>query len=222
MTGLFKHWRQAARNIFPEKRDFFRAVKEKIMHLRLAMRPSNLRWIKRRGPGLLGWPGAAGVGLLSLCLALYFSAILPVRDELASARHSVLSLQEQMNQGGPWAKTRQRSPEEQLAGFYGMFPDSSHLPASLEKIFALAQSQGIGLDKGEYKVIRSKEGNLVSFQVIFPVKGEYLQIRKYLMALTASIPVLSLQQVQFKRQNIGDPVVEANIKLALYLLERKS
>lgn len=215
MTGLLKHWRQASLGKW-------HLAKGKIMRLRSAMSPTNLRWIKRRGPGLLGWPGAAGIGLLSICLALYFSAILPIRDELASARHGALALQQQMEHAGQGANISRRTPEEQLAEFYRMFPDSSHLPASLEKIFALAKSQGIGLDKGEYKVIRNKEGNLVSFQVIFPVKGEYLQIRKYLVALMADIPVLSLQQVQFKRQNIGETMVEANIKLALYLLERKS
>lgn len=191
------------------------------MDMRLAMPPLSLRQIRRRGLGLLGWPGVVGIGLLSVCPALYFSAILPVREELASARHGVLAFEGQVKHPGRAASDNRRTPEEQLAEFYRMFPDGSHLPANLEKIFALAQSQGIGLDKGEYKVIRGKEGNLVSFQVILPMKGEYLRIRKYLAALRSDIPILSLQQVQFKRQKVGDPVVEANIRLALYLLERK-
>lgn len=196
MTGLFKRWRQAVLPL--------------------------LCWVKRRGPSLLGWPGVAGIGLLSVCPALYFSAILPAQEELALTRHNVLAMQEQVKQAGSVANVGQRTAEAQLDEFYRMFPDGSSLPVSLEKIFALAQSQGIGLDKGEYKVARSKEGGVVSFQVILPVKGKYLQIRKYLNFLRADIPVLSLQQVQFKRQKVGDPLVEANIRLALFLLERKS
>ncbi len=81
----------------------------------------------------------------------------------------------------------------------------------MEKIFASAQSHGIELEQGEYKVTRDKEGGLVRFQMTFPVKGNYPQIRKYLTALKADIPTLSLQQVQFKRQKVGDAMVEANI-----------
>ncbi|OGT00755.1 MAG: hypothetical protein A3F73_06230 [Gallionellales bacterium RIFCSPLOWO2_12_FULL_59_22] len=171
---------------------------------------------------MLGWPGMIGIGLLSICPTFYFSAILPAREEFASTRNSVLALQEQMKRAGQGENAAQRTPEEQLAEFYRTFPDSSNLPANLEKIFALAQSQGIWLDKGEYKVTRSKQGDLVSFEAALPVKGDYLQLRKYLIALRKDIPILSLQNVQFKRQKVGDRVVEANIKLALYLLERKS
>jgi hypothetical protein len=55
-----------------------------------------------------------------------------------------------------------------------------------------------------------------------PVKGTYPQIRKYLAALIADMPALSLQQVQFKRQKVGDPFVDADIRLVLYLLEQRS
>jgi len=62
----------------------------------------------------------------------------------------------------------------------------------------------------------------VHFQMTFPVKGNYPQIRKFLTALKVDIPSLSLQQVQFQRQKVGDAMVEANIKLVLYFLEQKS
>lgn len=189
--------------------------------MRIAVPAVNLRRIRRRSLDLLGWPGVVGIGLLSVCPALYVSAILPAREELASVRHGVLALREQLKNAGRGGESGRRTPEEQLAGFYRMFPDGGNLPAHLEKMFALAQEEGIWLDKGEYKVIRGREGKLVSFQVTLPLKGEYLRIRKYLAALRSGIPVLSLQQVEFKRQKVGDPVVEANIRLALHLLERK-
>lgn len=222
MTGLFKHWRQTIRRVFPEEPHRLRKTKARLAWLRLDIPPLNSHWIKRHGLSLLGWPAAAGVGLLSLCAMLYFSTILPMQEKLASTRQNVLALQEQIKRAGLGVNASQRTPEEQLAEFYRMFPDGSNLPVALEKIFALAQSQGIGLNKGEYKVTSSKDGSLVSFQVILPVKGQYPQIRKYLTSLRNDIPVLSLQQVQFKRQKVGDSVVEANIRLGLYLLGRKS
>lgn len=222
MTGLFRRLLQTAQNIFPGMQYSNQFAMGKRAYPQLATPPLNLRWVKRRGLGMLGWPGMVGIGLLSICPAFYFSAILPVQEKLASASNSVIALQEQIKYAEREPGANQRTPEEQLDEFYRMFPEDRNMPEYLEKIFSLAKKQGISLDQGEYKVSRSKEGNLVSFQMAFPVKGEYPQIRKYLAALMADIPVLSLQQVQFKRQKVGDSLVEANIRLVLYLLEQRS
>jgi hypothetical protein len=50
-----------------------------------------------------------------------------------------------------------------------------------------------------------------------PVTGEYRQIRAFLTELSAEIPALALENVQFSRQNVSDAAVEARIRLALYL-----
>ena len=55
------------------------------------------------------------------------------------------------------------------------------------------------------------------FQMVLPVKGEYRQIRRFLAALPAEIPIIALEDVQFSRQNVGDSTVEARIRMALYL-----
>lgn len=223
MTGLFGRLPQISRHISLQAQNLLRFATGKLAYLQLATPSLNLRRVKRRDIGLLGWPGMAGICLLSICPAFYFSAILPAQEKLASTRDSVIALQEQMKhagRAGPGAS--QRTPEEQLDEFYRMFPEGRKMPEYLEKIFSSAQEQGISLDQGEYKITRNKEGNLVSFQMAFPVKGDYPQIRKYLAALLADIPVLSLQQVQFKRQKVGDSEVEANIRLGLYFLEQRS
>lgn len=219
MTGLFRRLLQSARHILRQVPNPFRLAAGKWAYPRLSAPSLNLRRMQRRGLGSLGWPGMVGIGLLSICPAFYFSAILPVQERLASARNSVVALQEQMEHAGPGAG--QRAPEEQLDEFYRMFPESRNMPEYLEKIFSSARKQGISLDQGEYKVTRTKEGNLVSFQMTFPVKGDYPRIRKYLAALLADIPVLSLQQVQFKRQKVGNSLVDANIRLGLYFLEQR-
>lgn len=226
MTGIFGNWLQTIRRIFPQRQHPRRFVAGKQTNPLPTASPMTLRWFKRRGVSLLGWPGMASIGLLSICPAFYFSAILPVQEKLAATSNSVVVLQEQIKHAGREAETgipaSQRAPEEQLGEFYRMFPESKNMPDHLEKIFSMAQTQGIRLDQGEYKVTRSKEGNLVSFQMNLPVTGEYPQIRKFLAALMADMPALSLQKVQFKRQKADNPLVEANISLLLYLMEQRS
>ena len=50
-----------------------------------------------------------------------------------------------------------------------------------------------------------------------PLKGEYPQIRRFLAALPAELPIVALENVQFERQKVADPNVEARIRLVLFL-----
>lgn len=178
--------------------------------------------IKRRVVLWLGLPGLVAIGLLTACAAFYVFTISRAEGQLVSVRHQVLAVQEQAKRGTRESTSLQGTSEEQLARFYNLFPPNDDLPQRMETIFALAQKQGLGLEQGEYKVMRDTDGGLVRFQMTFPVKGEYPRIRKYLTSLMADIPTLALQKVQFKRERVGDATVDADIKLVLYLLEQKS
>lgn len=173
-------------------------------------------WARRRWLRLLGWPGVAGTGLLVVCMAFYLLVIRQEQSRLDAARDSVIQLQKQgirnANEAG-----RNQAPAEQLAEFYRMFPDDRKLLPWLEKIFTLAQGQNITLDRGEYKVARDKVGKLMRFQMNLSLKGEYPQIRKYLDSLLTEVPIASLEYFQLGRQKIGDPALEARIRLALYV-----
>jgi len=221
MMKFPRHVRYTALRILKEKKYFHWLVAGRMARSDYAFLPQDLHWLVRRTPVLLGWPGVAGIGLLTACAAFYFSTIQQAQVKLASTRYSVLAIQDELKQAGH-SPNANHTPEEQLDQFYRLFPQDKDLPQCMEKIFVSAQSHGVGLEQGEYKVTRDKEGGLVHFQMTFPVKGNYPQIRKFLTALKVDIPSLSLQQVQFQRQKVGDAMVEANIKLVLYFLEQKS
>lgn len=163
---------------------------------------------------LFGWPGVAGIGLLIACMVFYFAAIRPVQSRLDAARQNVSELQKH---GKSDAARNSQQPVEQLAEFYRAFPNNKDLLPWMEKIFTLAHDQGISLDQGEYKVSSDKVGKLMRFQMTLPLKGEYPQIRKYLDSLLTEIPIVSLEHLQLERQKVGDPALEARIRLALYL-----
>lgn len=174
-------------------------------------------WARRRWLHLFGWPGVVGAGLLAMCTALYLSAIQPAQMRLNEAHQSAISIQERVKLAANGLNRNELTPAEQLAEFYRIFPNEKSLLPWLEKVFALAETQGISLDQGEYKVMRDKVGKLVRFQITLPVRSSYPQIRKYLNNLRAEIPIIAMEHLQFERQKINDPEVEAKIKLALYL-----
>lgn len=174
-------------------------------------------WARRRWLHLFGWPGLVGAGLLAMCPALYLSAIQPAQIRLNEAHESADSIQERVKLAANGLTRSELTPAEQLAEFYRIFPNDKNLLPWLEKIFDLAETHGIRLDQGEYKVTRDRVGKLLRFQMTLPVKSGYPQIRKYLNSLRAEIPILSMEHLQFERQKVGDQEVEAKIKLALYL-----
>lgn len=178
---------------------------------------SRLRWISRRWLRTLGKPGVLAIGILVVFPPFYFSAIAPAQERLDAARRSTLSLREQILHASQSLGGIRHTPAEQLAEFYRIFPQERNAPQWLKKLFALAEKNGLSLQEGEYKANRDKAGRLMRFQMVLPVKGEYPQIRRFLAALPVEIPVIALENVQFSRQNVADPVVEARIRLTLYL-----
>lgn len=167
--------------------------------------------------GRLGWPGMAGIGLWAMAAALYFSAVLPAQQRLDEIRLSAASLQERIARASRQLATGERPAAEQLAEFYRAFPDERSSPDWIGRIAATAQSCGLSLDQGEYKPTRDKVGKLTRLQMTLPVRGEYRQIRQFLARTGVNVPIASLDQVQFERQKVGDSLVDAKIRLVLYL-----
>jgi Tfp pilus assembly protein PilO len=178
---------------------------------------SRLRWMSRHWLAALGWPGVLALGMLVVLPAFYFSAIRPLQVHVDDVRRNVArQLKEDALAGTP-DRGRRHGTEEQLAEYYRFFPPVRSAPQWLEKLVSLAESSGLSLDQGEYQAAQDKVGRLVRFQMTLPLRGEYPQIRKFLAALPSELPVVALEKVQFERQSIADPEVEARIRLVLYL-----
>lgn len=180
-----------------------------------------LQYSMRHWSSLLGWPGAVGMGGLAMCLALYFSAVQPAQQQLDTARLSASMLNERIARAGQASDDRTRPVDEQLAAFYRNFPSERDATDWIGKIAAIAQRDGLTLQQVDYKADRDRTGKLTQFQMSLPLRGEYQTLRRFLSDLRAEIPVVSLEQVQFERQQVGDPLVDAKLRLIIFL-ERAS
>ncbi len=176
-----------------------------------------LRLLMRGWTSQLGWPGAVGAGMLALGIAFYFSAMQPAQQQLDTARHSASSQHERIERAGRALNDGTRPLGEQLAAFYRIFPNERNATEWVGKIAAIAQRDGLSLQQADYKAERDKTGKLTRFQMNLPLKGEYQKIRRFLSDLRAEIPIVSLEQVQFERQKVGDPLVDAKIRLVIFL-----
>lgn len=176
-----------------------------------------LHWSLSRRRLRLGRVGSIGLGLFALSLTFYLSALRPAQNKLTQLQASMVSLHERIRNTANALRSNQDSPAEQLVTYYKFFPAPATTPEWLNKIYAAARSQNLQLEQGDYRANREKAGKLIRYQITLPVKGTYLQLRQFVATVLTEIPAASLDQISFERQKIGDDVIEAKIRLTLYL-----
>jgi hypothetical protein len=87
----------------------------------------------------------------------------------------------------------------------------------LRKLHDLAAQQGIALNQASYATVAEADLGLVRYQVTLPVQATYPQVRRFVASLLNEIPVLALESVTFERKEPTAPVVDAQLKLTLFL-----
>lgn len=174
---------------------------------------SRLTSALRVNAGQLGVPGAVAVAVLACAAAFYGGTLRPEQQRL-EALHAQAKLAAERASSASGVRS---PPAEDAAAFYDYFPSPGALPDLLAKIYAAADRQAIKLNRGEYRVVRDATGRLVQYQVTFPVKGAYSQLRKFVGAALAAVPTLTLDSVRFERETIGEARGEARLQFIVYL-----
>ena len=169
------------------------------------------RWMKN-----LGLPGMAGVAMLVLAVAVYFGMMLPQHSRLNQLTQEVADAQAQQKAGlTPVADTY--SSAARLHAFYEFFPARQNAPQLLGMLYKAASAESISLSEGEYKYSLGKAGAIGMYQVDLPVKGTYVQIRKFIVKVLNSMPSAALEEVSFKRESVGSGELEARIRFTIYM-----
>ncbi|HMC13338.1 MAG TPA: hypothetical protein VKG67_03240 [Gallionellaceae bacterium] len=178
---------------------------------------NRFRWIAFRVVKNLGLPGVAGVVLASLATFGYIGIVLPGQSRLEQLTHDVAAEQaaQKTARSNPMEDTH--STEGRLRTFYEFFPVQQSAPQLLGVIYDAARKESIYLSEGEYKYSRAKAGKLGMYQVDLPVKGSYVQVRKFIVKVLNSVPSAALDEVSFKREAVGSTEIEAKIRFTLYL-----
>lgn len=171
-----------------------------------AIRATLNRWLTG-----LGTPGVVGVGLVLFSLGLYDSSIAPAAERFAAMQAKIAKLQQQSRLS---KIDREQGP---LADFYSFFPPVDTLPESLDRIYAAADKEGLELPKGEYRLIRGRQGRIATFQAVFPIRGTYPQLRRFVAVVLNEFPFVSLDDLRLEKQRAADPGINSQVKLTVYL-----
>lgn len=160
------------------------------------------RWI--RSPRLaLAMAGC----LLAGAASLWPLALQPEQARLERARLKLAAAQ----------AAAPRAARTVAAAPYGRLWREERFPDVLARVLAAAAESGLRLDEGAYRVTRESAGPLVRYQILLPVRGDYVQLRRYLGGLGGSLPGMAVERVQFERPRVGDAALEARLGLLLFM-----
>jgi hypothetical protein len=175
-------------------------------------------WLRLR-VALAAWsPVAVGAALLCVLGAAVLAWVLPARQELERQRE--LARQVAAMPAPAVAPAPPATDEHNLALFYAVLGERRYAEQQVRTLFGLAARTGLVLHQGEYKVAYDRNARLHTYQVTLPVKGSYGAIWQFSLLALRAIPFASLDEISFKRDAVGQPSVEARLRLTMYLADR--
>jgi hypothetical protein len=158
----------------------------------------------------LGSAGVLGIGVVLACAGFYVQALAPLEDQVAAERLALQRLQTRT----PYQPVS-GGREQDLQRFYSLFPSAAQLAEEVERVHRYARKSGLELAQGEYRLERRPEG-LWAYRVTLPVRGSYAQLRSFLSAVLAGMPIASLDALRFERKQALDTQLEAQVRLTLH------
>jgi hypothetical protein len=164
----------------------------------------------------LGWPGKFALFLLAATAVFFQAAVRPLEAQGERLDRSIERETKQIRSTDS-SLIRTASPSAKLAAFYRFFEREEATTDWLAKLYAIAEKSGVNLRMAEYQLVKGP-GKLDRYEISLPLTGDYAQVRAFLENALLEIPVLSLDQLSFRRKRTNDLAVETQVRLTLHVL----
>ncbi len=168
----------------------------------------------------VNWSWLLALSVLALVAAAQLLWLPRLQAQIQAKQASATRLAKELAKPAP----APRAPvipmaERNLNAFYAALGERAYLEQQNQSFFALAEKAGISLRQGEYKLAHEKIGKYYAYSVQLPVKGTYSQIIQFSEQSLQQMPFASLDEMNFKREQIANRSLEAKLKFTLYLTE---
>jgi hypothetical protein len=163
----------------------------------------------------LGPLGIFSLVLIALTASFCIAVVEPLEERNAQLVEAIAATDRHGAREG-FERVRLQGPAGQLREFYAFFDRPQRTDEWLAKLYGIATASGLPLRSAEYRLSDSRWG-IELYRLTLPVSGTYSQIRSFTLAALGEIPVLSLDQISFKRKGPNEARVEAEIVMTLHL-----
>jgi hypothetical protein len=140
----------------------------------------------------------------------------PVQGQVLSQIRGQLQGQGQLAGQSPGQPPGQADDDRsRLQAFLKGLPDHQDIPAVLQDLITLAQTEGVVLAKGEYQVQLDPAGGFARYRMTMPVRGKGAVVRRFVGEALRTHPYLALDSVQLRRERADAAEVEAKVQWVL-------
>jgi hypothetical protein len=160
-------------------------------------------WITR-----VGVAGQAGLAALTAAVIIGVSTLLPAHHALESLTADLARAQHLP--GGP-------SLELSVPRLIASLPTRAQVPAVLGAVYEQAKAAGVALEKGRYTYTPPNAKALGRYDLEFPVKAGYPQIRTFIDRTLTAVPAAALTRLRVERKAVGDTAVNADVGFAVFV-----
>lgn len=174
----------------------------------------------------IGSWGLSGLCLIIASILFYVTKVPEIEVLIEEAR---TTKEELIAKGGNNQKfdADESTPQtnlDEINRFYSIFPKAVALPQVLAMMNQIANKQKLTLNSGDYKFNKVKETNtlnekkITKYEIVFPIKGQYLQIRTFITEVLQQSPALALMDMQIRRENSLNQSVDAKLVFVIFVI----
>lgn len=165
--------------------------------------------------GAVGW---ASLAVLAAMAAFSVAVVKPLEERKQRLDRGVEAADRRVP-GDGMKRVNVTAGVDVASEFYKYFDRKEHIEDWLAKLYGVSAASRIELRAGNYRLIDSRQ-RLDRYEISLPVTGTYAEIRSFLEAALAEIPLLSLDQATFRRKGVQERRIEADVVLTLHLLRK--
>jgi Tfp pilus assembly protein PilO len=158
----------------------------------------------------MGWQGMAGVALLAVAGILHILVVAPLENQTSHMRQQVEAAQSESGAQGSGAK---------VGEFYKEMPGEKDVTGVMASIYAAADSSGVKLKEASFH-LENNDGPVIGYVMDFPMTGSYAGIRMLVSRVLANNRYIALDRIDFKRDEISDATLRANVRLTLFFRKK--
>lgn len=174
-------------------------------------------WLLGRFAKKLTIWGLIGFVITIGSLLFYFAKIEKLDRQIRVAQYEVDHIKENSTKLIHSEVLPAQTSTQEINEFYKRFPAGASLPILLNLIDDVAIKQHLILNRGDYKLSQTKQGQLSRYEIVLPLNGKYTQVRQFIAEVLQKLPALALSDLQIKRENSLSPAVEARLVFVLFL-----
>lgn len=161
-----------------------------------------------------GWPAWLGVALALLAVASGPLLNDPLRAEAAE---TLVSAERARRERSVRPVDPRQAELRQAAAFVADLPEGGAALAAVQDLHQLAQTHGVELASGEYRLLPEIGQRWQRYQITLPARGTELDVRRWVAESLNRWPSLALDEWSVSRDQSIDESVQARVRWSFYL-----